>query len=174
VEHHPSQTPDEAEEAAPNVASHDDAEVEHAVECRTMTAGEMCEYVEAIPDDGERVAPTNRFCGRGSRFVGFELFEHHGQAALITVWFATATDPDRQHGVRMTDGTIVPKLDFFTADGDIATTDVSPAFMEVSAAEWLGFDHVVVPEGVPGVHEEFRSICLDMWNQFLARPGRHR
>ena len=139
-----------------------------AFDCRTVTAAHMGDYVRSIADDGERLAPTDAFCNKGSRFVGFDLFEHRDEPTLITVWFATTIDPDEQDGVRWRDGTFVPKLGIFTADGDINISDVSPAFMAVPMAEWLGFDHVVVLEAVAGQHEEFQNICLDMWKGFLA------
>jgi len=140
-----------------------------AFDCRTVTAEAMGDYVGAIPDDGQRLAPTDTFCNRGSRFVGFDLFEHRDEPTLITVWFATSIDPDEEDGVWRRDGRIVPRLEIFTPDGDINISDPSPAFMAVPMADWLRFDQVAVFEAVPGQHDEFQDICLDMWKGFLAR-----
>jgi hypothetical protein len=162
------QAPDEAEEAVHNLANRDYSLMYMALQCRTMSAEGMREYVAAIPDDGERLAPKDTFCNTGSRFVGFGLGELSEEPSLITIWFATAIEPDEENGVRSKDGTLTPRMEILDSEGRMALTDPSPAFMEVPIVDWMGFDAVVVPESAPGQAAELKKIFQDLWERFLA------
>jgi hypothetical protein len=165
------QTRGESAEAERRLWTVDHSEDSSGFDCRIVAADEFREYVDAIPDDDDGpIAPNETFCGLAPQYVGFQMYEHKTEPALITVWIATVVEPDHEHGVQTPDG-IVPRLDLLDDNGALAVVDGDfgggVAFMRLPIADWMEFERAFIV----GKHvyvEHWRQMFEQSWANYLG------
>ncbi len=138
------QTPEEAQEAVQNLATVDYESAREAIEARILAAEELREYLEATPDDGERLRPPARFAEAAPRFVGFSVPTGSEHPHLVTIWFPTVLEPDEE-GVRASDGSVIPTLEIVNEDGGVMAAGDGAFIEAVPITDWMGWDRVLVP-----------------------------